>query len=60
MQTFTVYVELGHHIGGPDGAWESSTSQQFETQINADNWVQAEKIALAQFGGPENCKVRVR
>jgi hypothetical protein len=59
MQTFRVYVELGYYLGG-NGAWMSSTRDQFETTITAQHWAEAEKIALAQYGGPEKCKVRVR
>jgi len=58
MESFKVYVEVGEYLYPDRNGWTSSTSQHFETIIQAPHHSAAEKIAQAQFGGPDRCIVR--
>ena len=61
MRSFKFYVEIGHYAGGgTNGAFMSSTSQQFEVVVQAKFSQDAERMVKAQYGYPERCRVSYR
>jgi hypothetical protein len=61
MQVHRVYVEVGHYMGeGTSGAFVTESLQQFETTVTANSSGDAVRIAMAQFGGQERCRVTYR
>jgi hypothetical protein len=61
MQVHRVYVEVGYYAGGgTDGAFMTESLNQFETTVSANSSGDAVRIAMAQFGGQERCRVTYR
>jgi len=61
MQSYRVYVEVGfYHGGGTSGAFQTESLRQFETVVNAQTSGDAVRIAEAQYGGQERCRVTFR
>ena len=61
MQVHRVYVEVGQYMGeGTSGAFVTESLQQFETTVTANSSGDAVRIAMAQFGGQERCRVTYR
>jgi len=61
MQVHRVFIEVGYYAGGgTDGAFISETINHFETTVNANSSGDAVRIAMAQFGGQDRCRVTYR
>ena len=61
MQSYRVYVEVGSYAGeGTSGAFQTESLSQFETVVNAQSSGDAVRIAEAQYGGQERCRVTFR
>jgi len=61
MTSYRVYVEVGfYHGGGTSGSFQTESAQQFETIVQARNNGEAVRMAQAQFGGEERCRVTFR
>jgi hypothetical protein len=66
LKKFKFHVQCGEYSGGwssatgGKGTWSSSSSQSFDVIIESQYSTHAEKIALAQYGGPARCKVSYR
>ena len=61
MQSYRVYVEVGSYAGeGTSGAFQTESLRQFETVVNAQTSSDAVRIAEAQYGGQERCRVTFR
>jgi hypothetical protein len=61
MQVHRVYVEVGSYMGeGTSGAFITESLSQFETTITANSSGDAVRIAMAQYGGQERCRVTYR
>ena len=55
------WVELGEYAGGgQSGAWCSGTDRQFVTTVQAPSPSVAENMIMAQYGGPDRCRVSFR
>jgi hypothetical protein len=57
LRSFKIHVQVGEY---QKGIWRSDTSGSFDVIIQCQYSQQAEKIAQAQFGGKERCKVSFR
>jgi hypothetical protein len=61
MQSYRVYVEVGSYTSeGTSGAFLTESLRQFETVVNAQSSGDAVRIAEAQYGGPERCRITFR
>jgi hypothetical protein len=61
MQSYRVYVEVGSYTSeGTSGAFQTESFRQFETVVNAQSSGDAVRIAEAQYGGSERCRVTFR
>ena len=61
MQVHRVYVEVGYYAGGStSGAFITESLNQFETTVTANSSGDAVRIAQAQFGGQDRCRVTYR
>jgi hypothetical protein len=57
-KSYEVYVEVGSYAGGgTSGAFLTSTDMCFKALIQAVGPQQAQRIAQAQYGGPDKCRV---
>jgi len=58
LRQYKIRVEIGEYAGGgTDGAWMSSTDRQFYTVVTAQYPSDATRIAEAQYGGQERCRI---
>jgi hypothetical protein len=57
MNSYKFYVEIGGLLEGTS-VWTSSSSQTFQTIVQARNPTEATAMVQGQYGGPDRCRVR--
>ena len=61
MNDYLIGITIGRYAGGgTSGAFLSESSGQFDTVVKARTESDAMRVAQAQYGGQERCRVTFR